>query len=148
MCFSSPRAWQICKASTKNSSVWQYASAREILWHPEALLQSHCRSMFAPQKCRHPWSAALAPALSVSHSVSFLHSSEVSWSAGSSSTLNSGPPAASPAQRRAQRPGDRSHGGPFQRLAVLDCGRRAGLHCAPHRGLHPLLPLESLVQAE
>lgn len=42
MCFSSSRAWQICKASTKDSSVWQYASAREILWHPEALLQSHC----------------------------------------------------------------------------------------------------------
>lgn len=42
MCFSSPRAWQICKASTKDSSVWQYASAREILWHPEVLLQSHC----------------------------------------------------------------------------------------------------------
>lgn len=84
----------------------------------------------------------------VSNIFSSFHSSEVPWSARSSSTLHSVPSAASPAQWWAQWPGHRSHGGPFQRLAILDCRRCAGLHRTPHCGLHPLLPLESLVQTE
>ena len=94
--------------------------------------------------------AALPPAVSVSNarSLSSLRSSEVSWSARSSPALNSAPPAAPPTQRWARWPGDRSHGGSFQRLAILDCRRRAGLYRTSHRGLHPILPLEGLVQAE